>query len=257
MKTLRSLLKLPLEASIDLWAMSVRFSFPKKYTWRWKMNMLTEAYEKDTTDLFKTIVLPGMTIFDVGAHIGYFTRLFSRLVGEKGKVFAFEPDPDNFALLQKNTAHLKNVTPIQAAVSDKSGTINFFEIEDSTGCHTTVPTNAPSKTLRVTAVTIDEFAAEASPRLLKIDIEGGEPAALRGAEKLLTRQDSKIVLELNPEALGRGGTTPKELIAFMRIKGYRAYGILPGGRKSSPIDDIEGLRLYEEKSDFANVLFEK
>ncbi|MEK9154019.1 MAG: FkbM family methyltransferase [Patescibacteria group bacterium] len=254
----KTIIKLAVNSCVNTWAKARSFSFPAKYPWQWKVEMLRNHYEKDTTDLFKKIILPGMTILDIGGHIGYFTRLFSRLAGPHGKVFAFEPDPYNFALLKKNTARLPNVTLVNAAVSDKKGIIDFYQIEDSTGCHTTIPTNAPAKKFSVDAVTIDDFGADFFPDVIKMDIEGGEPRALLGMKNLLASGRSlRIVMELNPEALGRSGTTASAVIASMKERGFIAYGILRGGARSTPISDIEGLQLYEGKSDYANVLFER
>ncbi len=253
-------LKRTLDFAVDRWARARGFSFPSKYPWQWKVEMLRSRYEKDTTDLFKNIVKPGMAIVDVGAHIGYFTRLFAERVGPEGRVFAFEPDPYNFSLLQSNTAGYPNVTIINAAVSDAAGTIDFYEIEDSTGCHTTLPTDAPAKKLSVRAVKLDEFVREknVSVDIIKMDIEGGEPKALAGMDTILTGgRPLSMVLELNPEALGRGGTTPEGVIASLRQKGFAAYGILRGGMKSAPVTDIAGLQMYEGKTDYANVLFER
>ncbi len=250
-------IKLAVNHFVNTWAKARNFSFPAKYPWQWKVEMLRDHYEKDTTDLFKKIILPGMTVLDIGGHIGYFTRIFAGLTGT-GKVFAFEPDPYNFALLKKNTAHLQNVTLINSAVSDKKGIVDFYQIEDSTGCHTTIPTNAPAKRFSVEAITIDDFIADILPDVIKMDIEGGEPRALLGMEKLLASGRSlRIVMELNPEALGRSGTTASAMIASMKEKGFIAYGILRGGVRSAPIADIGGLQLYEGKSDYANVLFER
>ena len=68
--------------------------------------------EPDTVNYFNMAVKPGMTAIDVGAHVGYYTLLFSRLVGEAGEVFAFEPEADNFEMLQRNIAlnRPRNVT---------------------------------------------------------------------------------------------------------------------------------------------------
>ena len=62
------------------------------------------SYEPFETSLLSAEVRPGMTIVDVGANIGYYTLLFSKLTGESGHVYAFEPEPENFALLQQNLA---------------------------------------------------------------------------------------------------------------------------------------------------------
>lgn len=97
--------------------------------------MLLGCYEQGTTALCKKILRPGMTVVDVGAHIGYYTRLFARLVGPHGKVYAFEPHPDNFAILQRNVRKFKNVVPVQAAVLDKEGEISLYESSIGTASH--------------------------------------------------------------------------------------------------------------------------
>lgn len=258
MNSIKAPLKWILGGVIDTWARLMRFSFPKKYPWSWKLEMLRNHYEKDTTDLFGRIITPGMTVLDVGGHIGYFTRLFSRAVGPQGRVIAFEPDPSNFALLKKNTAHLSNVTAINAAMTEHKGPIDFYHIVDSTGCHTTIPSDAPAEKFTVEGIPIDSLSPDINPDIIKIDIEGGEPHALLGMTALLTSpRPLRIVMELNPEALARGGTNPADVIASLREKGFEAYGILKDGMKSAPIHDITSLKLYEGKSDYVNVLFER
>ena len=80
--------------------------------------------------LFKNIIKPGMRVLDLGANIGFYTVLFSKLVGENGKVFAFEPDAKNYKYLEENTKTLYNVTIEKKAVSDKTGKINFYISKD-------------------------------------------------------------------------------------------------------------------------------
>ncbi len=253
-------LKRLLNACVNAWAKARYFSFPSKYPWQWKVEMLRGNYEKDTTDLFKRIIKPGMTVIDIGAHIGYFTRLFSRLAGSQGAVFSFEPDPYNYSLLKKNVERLANTQIINAAVSDKSGMIDFYEVEDSTGCHTTVPTTAPAKKLSVRAVTIDGFAQEKNLTVdvIKMDIEGGEPRALVGMKELLSqKRPLRIVLELQPDALSAAGTGAKEVVASLKDCGFKAYAILRGGKREELALDLSNIVMYKEKSEYANVLFEK
>ncbi|OGG73873.1 hypothetical protein A3A40_02580 [Candidatus Kaiserbacteria bacterium RIFCSPLOWO2_01_FULL_54_20] len=259
MNSIKAVVKAAVVFVVNTWAQFAEFSFPSKYPWQWKVEMLRDRYEKDTTDLFKKIIKPGMTVLDVGGHIGYFTRLFSRLVGPSGHVYAFEPDPYNFSLLKKNTEGFSNTRIVNTAVSDTEGTIDFYEIEDSTGCHTTVPTNAPARKLSVNALMLDSFMKERGEvDVIKMDIEGGEPRALLGMERILSSERPlRIVMELQPDALARAGTSSAAVIASLKQKGFEAYGILRGGVKSAPITDITGLQLYEGKTDYANVLFER
>lgn len=86
------------------------------------------VYEPKTTSLFKKVIREGDIVVDVGAHIGYYTLLASRLVGDTGKVYAFEPEPRNYDLLLKNLElnNVKNVVAIKKAVSNKKGTLKFY-----------------------------------------------------------------------------------------------------------------------------------
>jgi precorrin-6B methylase 2 len=84
---------------------------------------LGRAYEPMTTLAFHTLVQPGDRVVDVGAHVGYFTLLAARLCGPNGRVFAFEPHPDNFRLLERNIREngAENVTAVRKAVADRAG----------------------------------------------------------------------------------------------------------------------------------------
>lgn len=95
-------------------------------------------YEKQTTKVFRSIVGRGMVCLDIGANVGYFTLIAAKLVGEKGKVFAFEPEPHNFDLLVKNIAlnGYDNVTPVQKAISNKNGKAKLFLNTFDGGGHT-------------------------------------------------------------------------------------------------------------------------
>ena len=67
-----------------------------------------------------------MIVVDVGAHIGYFTRIFSNLSGPSGTILAFEADPENFTLLKQNTSHYSNVRAYEEALSAQEGFIHFY-----------------------------------------------------------------------------------------------------------------------------------
>lgn len=127
------LTKIFLEGPIRFFVMILgplhRFRFPDRATggwwwiWRYRFEMLLGWYEYPTILWVDRLVRPGMFVVDIGAHIGYFSRLLARLVGSTGNVLAFEPSPENFLLLVHNLSQRQshNVLPIQAAVAEKSG----------------------------------------------------------------------------------------------------------------------------------------
>ena len=94
-------------------------------------------WETAETSWFLRIVKPGDTVVDAGANTGYYTLIGSRLVGDKGKVYAFEPEPANFELLQKNVRlnGLSNVVLERKALSNRNGTLKLFIADKNKGDH--------------------------------------------------------------------------------------------------------------------------
>jgi tRNA G37 N-methylase Trm5 len=82
------------------------------------LQMVNGAWERDTVRLFERILRAGDVVVDIGAHVGYFTLIAARSVGPEGRVYAFEPDPENYALLVRNIElnGYQNIMPIQKAV---------------------------------------------------------------------------------------------------------------------------------------------
>jgi len=149
------------------------------------------SYEEETTRLFNEILKEGMIILDIGANIGYYSLLASRLVGDKGKVFAFEPCPESFALLQKNIEvnGFKNIVPVAKAVSNQCGKQKLFLAKDA-GQHS-LEGQANSKFIEVDVITIDEFLKGNIPiDLVKIDVEGLEEKVLLGMEETISNNKS-------------------------------------------------------------------
>lgn len=222
-----------IDVGVDAFAKSKNFSFPEKFNWEWKMEMLTNQYERDTVKLFNKIITPGMHIVDIGAHIGFFSRMYSKLVGPTGRVYCFEADPENYALLEKNTRGLTNVSLNKIAISDKNGTIDFYHIDNSTGCHSMVNPDSPSHKITVDSVTLDSLIEKGVVNdvdLIKIDIEGGEPFAFRGMEKLLTESKKiKLVAEYNEASLLSGGTSGAEFLKQISSYGFAIHFITKNG----------------------------
>lgn len=210
-----------------------RYSFPKNYIRRWKLDMLRGFYEKETVSLLKKIIGPGMVVVDIGAHVGYFTRIFSNLVGKKGFVFAFEADPENFELLKKNTRHLKNVRCYPLAVTDRAGMIDFYHCEEKAGCHSTlphVPLNYTMRKIAVPSIPLDTFLAQENiPHvdLIKMDIEGGESAAFRGMHNVLgSAEPISLVTEFAPDWVQASGISPQNFLRELTSLGFQIFAII-------------------------------
>lgn len=94
-------------------------------------------YEPLETEVVGREVSAGDVVVDIGAHIGYYTLMLARIVGPCGKVYAFEPDPENFTLLQRNVKEngYRNVVLLQKAVSDRNGSATLYLSDDNSGDH--------------------------------------------------------------------------------------------------------------------------
>lgn len=231
------------------------FNFPPNYLRQWKNSMLSGQYETETTLLFKKIIAPGMVIVDIGAHIGYFTRLFARLSGPTGKVFAFEADPENFSLLKRNTTRFPNVTLLPLAVSNRAGTIDFYHSEDKTGCHSTIPADFRQRKITVTAADLDSvLAKEAKIDLIKMDIEGGEGLALEGMKRVIGAFPKLVlVVEFNPECLIQAQVEPLAFLNTIQSLGFRLAAITANGLVPLKIDDHSNYQNFLFGSHFVNI----
>lgn len=223
-----------LEAGVAAYARLKGFSFPRNYIRRWKLDMLLFKYEPETVWLCQKIIRPGMIVVDIGAHIGYFTRLFSSLVGAEGAVYAFEADPENFALLLKNTRALRNVSQIERAVSEKKGVVDFYHYDDKSGAHSTlrnVPLDYAKRKISVPATDLDSWMRESGVAridVIKMDIEGGESAALRGMSEALKRARI-LITEFAPAWIEAAGSTGEEFLRAILSHGFRINAITQGG----------------------------
>ncbi len=155
------------------------------------------TYELNTQETVKPFIKPGMTVFDIGANAGFYTLAFSRLVGDRGKVWAFEPLAENVKSLLKHVMinQLRNVTVVQAAVSSEIGITGF-----QTSGHTCTGSLTEGGSYRVPTVSLDGSITQHGlpiPDLIKIDIEGSESSLLEGAKKLLEKKTTTLFISLH------------------------------------------------------------
>lgn len=226
--------------------------------------LTTGTYEKKTTDLFKKVVERGMVVVDIGANIGYYTLIAAMLVGEEGKVIAFEPDPDNYALLMKtiNANRFKNIFPIQKAVLNKSGKVRLFidpkDKEDSSLIRANVPN--PVSSIIVEATTLDECLQTLGidrVDIIKMDTQGAEGLILEGMSEIIKKSNRlKIIAEFWPTGLKNFGSAPVEVLNKFKDFGFQ-YKIIDEQKQCIESITINELMLNYCDKGYTNLFLEK
>lgn len=158
------------------------------------------SYEYKKRKLFESSLRKGDCVYDVGAHVGYYSVIASCVVGEKGLVYCFEPLPANICLLYRHITlnSLRNVIVVPTAVSDTNGSALFEENAGSAVGHI-----SPNGSIAVPLVSLDQFVKNSRvPTHLKIDVEGAEFMVLVGAEALVRKFSPVIFLATHSAKLG-------------------------------------------------------
>lgn len=185
------------------------------------------AYEPSMTKVFGELLSEGMVVVDVGANVGYYTLLAARCVGERGRVWAFEPEPQNFLELQYNIELNKfgHIVAAQCkAVSDATGSTKLFVSSVESGEHSLVPCRDRNKaTIDVELARLDDIIT-GHVDVLKTDTEGNDMRVLMGAMGLLEcNRDMKLFTEFWPKGLEAAGLSARQYWDFLKGLGFRIW----------------------------------
>jgi FkbM family methyltransferase len=186
----------------------------------------------------RKLVHPGMSVVDVGANIGVYTRFLAKLVGQGGHVVAFEPEPKNFSRLVKNVGTFSNVLTVGAAVSDHPGEIPLFYSEHLNVDHQTYDNGEERTQVLVPALTLDGFF-EAGKQIdfVKIDVQGFEYHVLKGARRVLQDSVNVVVLmEYWPFGLQKAGVDSHALLDLVASMGFSWQALDPSAVKVQMMD---------------------
>lgn len=211
-------------------------------------------YEPILTKILQKNIQPSDIVMDVGANVGYFTKLMTKLVGRRGKVIAFEPSEINWKYLQKNVARKPNVRIEKIALSDKVGELHFSEDSANPGENglrergkTVVPTS--TLTSWVNAHKIKKI------NLIKIDVEGAEVMVLQGAKDFLRKQKKLVVaIECNPGALSELGFTTNDLVKSLKVCGLKITEIIDERMKVTSTYAPQKLELMLSQSAYVTLI---
>ncbi|PYJ30789.1 MAG: FkbM family methyltransferase [Verrucomicrobia bacterium] len=181
-----------------------------------------KAYaDKAERQLLGRILSAGDVVVDAGANIGIYSQFLARCVGAAGIVHSFEPSPDNFKRLQSATRKLANVRLSQAAVGEFSDRGRLYLSDNLNVDHRTYTTGGDSRhTVPIDIIALDDyFKPGQRVDLMKMDIQGYELHALRGANRVLAdNPDLKLLLEFWPYGLKQAGATWIELVKTLQEK---------------------------------------
>jgi len=194
-----------------------------------RMLYLGGDHEPEVRTLLRRLPLAGGVCVDIGANVGLHTMLMSRLVGPAGRVFAFEPDPDNFRLLETNLRLNggDNVTALECAVGDADGICRLAR-NPRNWADCRVTSDLPGwRSHEVSMTTLDAALPELPPgavKFVKLDVQGSECRVLRRMRGTLARHpDLVMVVEVFPAGLRQAGASGRELVELLTDLGFSGW----------------------------------
>ena len=164
-----------------------------------RMCVFYTAYEAEVAAHLQHVVKPGMTVLNIGAHIGIHALYIAKLLEKNGVVYAFEPWPENAAALRRNIEinrdHLARIEHVPSAVSDAPGR-HLFTRGKTDGTHH-LAEDGETGDIDVETTTVDAFCIDhvIKPSLALIDVEGKELAVLKGAERTISHCKPRLIIE--------------------------------------------------------------
>ena len=185
-------------------------------------------YEPQTFHFLRSACKPGMTVVDIGGHLGLFAVTCARRVSPTGKVFTFEPTARLREVLQ-SVLSLNGVDKLvearEEAIAEKDGTAQFFDTGDeASNANSLVSTARGKSSTPVKVRSLDSLVADQTIRsvdVIKIDAEGAELGVLRGGRNTLQRFKPQIYLSLHPRSIQAAGETLEQIWNEIETAKYR------------------------------------
>lgn len=217
---------------------------------------LTGTYEKGLLDILNQILGPGQIVIDAGANIGLISIFCSRKVGNQGMVFAFEPHPDTYLILEKNVRinTCKNIKTIQKALGSESISSKIYSnFQINRGASSIVVHQEDSPSFDINIVPLDGILDKnIKIDLIKIDVEGFEMEVLKGAIKFLHNPDPPILIVECSESRDNFKYNIHDLYEF--IKSLNDYSIFKFNNGKERISKLEIVMSAEELPSHDNIL---
>ncbi len=227
-----------------------------------RLELLLNRHERATIAQLHQIIQPGMVVLDIGAHIGYYARLLAQLVGENGKILAFEPHPRTFAVLSQNIRRYPSVQAHQLAISDQGGMAELYdyllmsasgslhfdenlrELQQSQISEYDIAprvNQVETRTFTVETVALDDFLPQhdiTTVDFIKMDIEGAELMALRGLKQIIHQSPRlRLIMEYNPQALKAFEHAPEAALQEVMSLGFDRVAMINDDATLSDLTD--------------------
>ncbi|MGB8635266.1 MAG: FkbM family methyltransferase [Rhodanobacteraceae bacterium] len=186
------------------------------------------VWEVAETVLTLRTLRPGMHVIDAGAHVGYYSVLFSRCVGPEGWVLAFEPEPNNYRLLSANLLlnDCRNAQAKALALAASAGRDSLYLSPNNLGDHRLLPTRG-RRSVGVQTIDLDTIIGSETVDFVKMDTQGAEPRVLAGMKGIIhnNRERLACMIEFAPGLLAQAGTSVAQFAQQLGDLGAMAYGI--------------------------------
>jgi FkbM family methyltransferase len=198
-------------------------------------------YEPVQSQWVREVLRPGGVFLDIGANVGHYTTLAASLVGSTGRVVAFEPSPYAYAKLKAvlEDNHLDQVSLFQSAAGDQSGQLDLYlPSEGYLHSPSLVQSDESYTPVKVEVCCLDSHPALANlPAIdmMKIDVEGFEPNALRGmCASLMSGKVKYLMCEFNSGWLEANGSSCSQLLELIKGMNFVAYKQTPLAKVVAP-----------------------
>lgn len=209
------------------------------------------VHEKNSTEEVKTIIKPGMKILEVGANIGYYALIETKLAGPSGYLYAIEPAPHNFESLKKNLElnGIRNVDLHMAAFGESRGKAKFY-VYDRGNLSSFIKREDMGmkyEEVEVEIMTLDDFLRFKKVDFIRMDVEGFEKEILKGSENALSEgnRPKYFFIEVHSELLHKKDSSAGDILGFLKDHGYEIRKSFWRGRSDICANSMEEMLSHE------------